>query len=87
MRQNTQQLYGKKLGATDGDIGHVEDFYFDDKTWVVRYLVANTGSWLVGRQVLLTPHAFANHGFSVAVEENAATTADQQARPGQNRQL
>ena len=63
MLQNIKQLHGKKLGATDGDIGHVEDFYFDDKTWVLRYLVANTGSWLVGRQVLLTPHAFANHAF------------------------
>jgi hypothetical protein len=42
----------------DGDIGHVKDFYFDDKTWAVRYLVANTGSWLRGRLVLLSPHAF-----------------------------
>ena len=63
MFQNIKQLYGKKLGATDGDIGHVADFYFDDKTWAVRYLVADTGSWLTGRQVLLTPHAFGNHVF------------------------
>ena len=58
MLQNIKQLYGKKLGASDGDIGHVQDFYFDDQTWAVRYLVADTGSWLSGRQVLLTPHAF-----------------------------
>jgi len=51
-------LYGRKLGATDGDIGHVQDFYFDDQNWAVRYVVANTGSWLPGRQVLITPHAF-----------------------------
>jgi hypothetical protein len=36
----------------------VKDFYFDDESWVVRYLVADTGSWLMGRLVLLTPHAF-----------------------------
>ena len=58
MLQNIKSLYGYKLAALDGDIGHVQDFYFDDKAWVVRYLVADTGSWLSGRQVLLTPHAF-----------------------------
>ncbi len=63
MFQNIKQLYGKSLGATDGEIGHVTDFYFDDKTWAVRYLVVNTGTWLTGRQVLLTPHAFGNHAF------------------------
>jgi len=58
MFTNIKHLYGKKLGATDGDIGHVKDFYFDDKTWLIRYLVAETGSWLAERQVLLSPHAF-----------------------------
>ena len=58
MLQNTKELYGRKLTATDGEIGHVKDFYFDDKTWVIRYLVADTGSWLTGRQVLISPHAF-----------------------------
>jgi uncharacterized protein YrrD len=58
MLQNIKELYDDKLTASDGDIGHVEDFYFDDKTWAIRYLVANTGTWLSGRQVLLSPHAF-----------------------------
>lgn len=58
MLQNTKELYGHKLTASDGEIGHVKDFYFDDKTWVIRYLVADTGSWLSGRQVLISPHAF-----------------------------
>ncbi len=58
MLQNLKDLYGDKLAASDGDIGRVKDFYFDDKTWVIRYLVADTGSWLSGRQVLLSPHAF-----------------------------
>ncbi len=59
MLQNIKELYGHKLAASDGDIGHVKDFYFDDKTWVIRYLVVDTGSWLTGRLVLLSPHAFA----------------------------
>jgi sporulation protein YlmC with PRC-barrel domain len=58
MLQSIKQLYGNKLAALDGDIGHVKDFYFDDENWVVRYLAADTGSWLTGRLVLLTPHAF-----------------------------
>jgi uncharacterized protein YrrD len=58
MLQNTKKLYGNKLIASDGDIGHVKDFYFDDKTWVIRYLVVDTGSWLSGRLVLISPHAF-----------------------------
>lgn len=63
MYQKTKQLYGKKLSASDGLIGHVRDFYFDDQTWMIRYLVADTGSWLPKRQVLLSPHAFWNHSF------------------------
>jgi hypothetical protein len=53
-----KQLCEEKLGASDGTIGRVKDFYFDDLNWVVRYLVADTGSWLSGRQVLISPHAF-----------------------------
>src|SRR5690242_15404060 len=57
MLHSIQQRYGEKLRATDGEIGHVRDFYFDDKTWTIRYLVADTGGWLSGRQVLISPHA------------------------------
>ena len=57
MLRSIKHICGDKLGATDGDIGHVKDFYFDDLQWAVRYLVADTGSWLPGRSVLLSPHA------------------------------
>ena len=60
MLRSIRQLYGKKLGASDGDIGHVKDFYFSDQHWVVRYVIADTGSWLPGRMVLISPHAFGN---------------------------
>ena len=58
MLHSIKQLYGYKLGATDGEIGHVKDFYIDDLCWAVRYVVADTGPWLIGRLVLLSPHAF-----------------------------
>jgi len=60
MLRSIRQLYGKKLGASDGDIGHVKDFYFNDQQWAIRYAVADTGSWLSGRLVLISPHAFGN---------------------------
>ncbi|MGA2787461.1 MAG: PRC-barrel domain-containing protein [Verrucomicrobiota bacterium] len=59
MLRSIKQLYGIKLGASDGEIGHVKDFYFNDQSWVVHYLVADTGSWLPGRQVLISPHSLA----------------------------
>lgn len=57
MLQNIKSLHGQKLSANDGEIGHVADFYFDDKTWAIRYLVANTGTWLTDRLVLISPHS------------------------------
>jgi uncharacterized protein YrrD len=57
MFHGVKELLGYKLGATDGEIGHVKDFYFDDKDWTIRYIVADTGSWLPGRQVLISPYA------------------------------
>ena len=57
MLRSIQQFYGDKLGASDGEIGHVKDFYFDDRNWAIRYLVADTGSWLPGRLVLISPHS------------------------------
>ena len=57
MLQSIKQLYGDKIGAIDGEIGHIKDFYFDDKNWTVRYVVVDTGSWLPGRKVLLSPWA------------------------------
>jgi hypothetical protein len=48
-----KELVGFKLLAKDGFIGNVEEFYFDDTHWTIRYLVANTGGWLSGRKILI----------------------------------
>lgn len=55
MLRSINELQGNALHATDGDIGNVEEFFFDDQSWTVRYLVADTGGWLTDRQVLLSP--------------------------------
>jgi len=59
MLNKSKTLVGHKLDSLDGEIGRVKEFYFDDRHWTVRYLVAETGSWLVGRQVLISPYALA----------------------------
>jgi hypothetical protein len=58
MLRSIKELYGNKLNTADDEIGHVKDFYFDDRSWAVRYVIVDTGSWLPGRQVLISPHAF-----------------------------
>jgi sporulation protein YlmC with PRC-barrel domain len=45
------------MDSLDGEIGKVKEFYFDDKYWTIRYLVADSGNWLSGRQVLISPYA------------------------------
>ena len=57
MKRSINSLIGYAIGATDGEIGKVKEFYFDDLTWTVRYLVVETGTWLNGRKVLLSPQA------------------------------
>lgn len=57
MKRNVKSLIGYTMGATDGEIGKVRDFYFDDLTWTIRYLIVETGSWLSGRKVLISPQA------------------------------
>jgi len=55
MLRNLKDLENYKIAATDGEIGHVKDFYFEDDHWVVRYLVVESGSWLSSRKVLISP--------------------------------
>jgi uncharacterized protein YrrD len=55
MLRKAHDLIGFTIAATDGDIGHVDDFYFDAESWQVRYLVVDTGPWIFGRKVLITP--------------------------------
>jgi hypothetical protein len=55
MLQSARELTSYSIGAVDGDIGRVYDLYVDDQGWTIRYLVVDTGHWLAGRRVLLSP--------------------------------
>ena len=57
MLNKAKTLKGYKLHSLDGEIGKVKEFYFDDHYWTIRYLVADTGNWLLERQVLISPYA------------------------------
>ena len=43
------------IAATDGDIGHVEDFVIDDRAWAIRYIIVDTGNWWPGKKVVTSP--------------------------------
>ena len=57
MLRNAKDLQGYTIHATDGDIGHVDEFYFDDEHWIIRYLVADAGNWLTVRRVLISNYS------------------------------
>jgi hypothetical protein len=57
MLRNARTLEGFELHARDAVLGHVRDFFFDDQHWTIRYFVIDTGGWLSGRRVLISPLA------------------------------
>src|ERR1700726_605806 len=68
---NASRLIGKTIDALNGEIGFVDDLYFDDEMWSVRYLVVDTGKWLPGRKVLVAPEAIVkpwHHQAAIAVK-------------------
>lgn len=67
MKRNVKSLIGFTIGATDGEIGKVKEFYFDDRTWTISYLIAETGNWLSGRKVLISPEALLTPDWAAKV--------------------
>jgi sporulation protein YlmC with PRC-barrel domain len=64
MLRRLSDLEGYPIEATNGAIGQVTDFLFDDESWVVRYLVVQTGEWLSDRSVLISPIAIGQPAWS-----------------------
>jgi hypothetical protein len=59
MLHKTGRLKGFHLHASDGEIGHVDDFLVDP-SWKVAYVVVDTSNWVGGKSVLVSPTAIAN---------------------------
>jgi len=72
----TSAIKGYAIIGSDGAIGSVSDFLFDDSSWMVRWLVVETGSWLFGRKVLLPPSAL-GHPDATAKEFPVRLTMQQ----------
>jgi uncharacterized protein YrrD len=55
-----QKVTGATVHGIDGDIGTLEDFYFEEDRWTVRYLLVDTGKWFSGKRVLISPMSVPN---------------------------
>lgn len=53
--RSTREVTGYHIDATDGEIGHIEDFIVDDQTWRIGYIVIDTRNWLPGKKVMVAP--------------------------------
>jgi len=81
MLRNVKDLRGYAILATDGAIGEVDDLYFDDDRWAIRYLVVDTGGWLPARKVLISPVAIGRPDWMAQQLPVSLTTAQVEHSP------
>jgi hypothetical protein len=53
--RSVNEVTGYNVGATDDDIGHVEEFLIDEDEWAIRYVIIDTKNWWPGKKVLVSP--------------------------------
>ena len=58
--RSMKDVTGYSIQATDGEIGHVDDFVVDEDSWTIRYMIASTRNWWPGKKVLISPQWIAN---------------------------
>jgi len=83
--RSASEVSGYVVRATDGDLGHVEDFLFDDLSWAIRYLVVDTSNWWFGKHVLVAPQwirhmASEDRAIAVKVRRQRLKTAPEYDR-------
>jgi len=61
MERNISSLVGYRVVTTDGEIGKVDEFYFDDQTWTIRYAIVKMEEGLRGRKVLVAAGVLAKN--------------------------
>jgi hypothetical protein len=81
MLHDLKKLENYKISATDGEIGQVKDFYFDDDKWTVRYLIVETGTWLSSRKVLTSPISLQEPDWQTHTLAVAITMAQVKSSP------
>lgn len=81
MLRNVKEMQGYSIRATDGTIGHLQDLYFDDEAWVARYLIVDTGGWLLNRKVLISPFSIGYPDWDQKILPVSITKAQVQGSP------
>jgi uncharacterized protein YrrD len=81
MLQSINDLVGYRIAAADGEIGSITDALFEEASSSVRYFVIETGSWLSGREVLLSPAAFGDADPAARLLPTALTKAQIESSP------
>jgi hypothetical protein len=81
MLRSLKDMEGYSIGATDGPIGEVRDFYFDDESWVIRYLVVETDAWHSNKRVLISPLALGWPDWSHKIMPASLTRAQVRDSP------
>src|SRR5277367_6000696 len=81
MLRSLKDMEHYSIGATDGIIGQVKDFYFDDDAWVIRYLIVETDASLSGRKVLISPITIGQPNWSEKIFPVSITRAQVRNSP------
>lgn len=84
MLRSLHDMRGFRIRATDDEVGSVHDVFLDDERWAVRYLVVETGAWLAGRQVLVSPMTIAGVDLNARELSVALTRAQIEGSPDVN---
>lgn len=79
--RSANDTLGYHVQATDGTIGHVDEFLIDDDVWRIRYLVIDTRNWLPGRRVLVSPEWIGTVDWATEVVEVGLTRDAVKASP------
>jgi hypothetical protein len=64
--RSVRTVTGYAIEATDGAIGHVDDFLIDDRSWDIRYLIVDTRNWWPGKKVIVAPQWIHEVGWEEA---------------------
>jgi hypothetical protein len=84
MLRDVSELHGLVIRATDGELGKAKEFYFDDSSWAIRYMVVETGGWLSGKDVLISPYSILKTDWSARQVDVALTKQQVENSPSVN---
>ncbi len=75
MKRLASTMEGFTMQGSDGEIGKVLEFYFDDHSWTLRYLIVETGNWFNSHKILISSFAllepnWEENNFPVSLTQN-----------------